>query len=308
MYLYNQKRPILIFGSSKRAVLKYYLWKNDYTVIGFLENDRSICEQKKFLGKPLYFVSEIYKLLSEFPEALIVIADDRYVGLARWLNKNFQFLKDWIVDIFFEYTYIELIPMREIALNDYQIDELIDLMKKKQKIFFIFGNCQTIVEKMYLLANERFNKEYIILYVPPIHLFPLKHIDICQRGGWYHHIDVCAIMNISDENRIHPSLSTQSFMRNLGEQCQVIIIPNFWFTAYYPQLEKKHDDVLGDYFPRGFSRWGDSILDEQIREGFTYEEVMFKCDKLINDEMINRTIDECFKNLREVEVKCSIKC
>lgn len=272
MHLYPPGTKIVIFGTSETACRCFYLWHQRYNIMGFIDNNEN---GGTLAGKPIYPLSALDRLICE-ENALIVIADKRYVSLSNWMfRKGYRFLDHFIIGDLFEYTSVNVDLVLQLGLSEPDLKAYFKRAKKNKTGFLIFGNCQVGVIKEYLTANERFNQKMVLFSIPEIHRFRSDNIEIVENTILYQYIDILAIMDISPTNRIHPKFATVEFLKRIKPECQVVIIPNLWFTGYFPQLKKVNEvNVLTDVFPNGFSKYGDAVLDSYLRKGLKSEEIL----------------------------------
>lgn len=307
MHLYPPGTKIVIWGTSKIAQRAFYLYRERYNIAGFIDNNEN---GGTLLGKNIYRLSNLNKLIFE-EKALIVIADERWLGLSKWMFKNgYKFLDHFIISDLFEYTSINVDIVLRLGLSDSELSAYFLRAKKNKKGFLIFGNCQVGVIKEYLIANERFNQEMILISIPEIHRFRADNISIVDNSILYQYVDILAIMKISPSNRIHPKFATDEFLKKIKPECQVIIIPNLWFTGYFPQMKKENDvNVLMDVFPNGFSKYGDTVLEQYLQKGLKSDEILkiIHKNETFTKEQIADAFQKALENVKEIDSHTDIK-
>lgn len=300
-YMYEKGTSILIFGLNARAYKMYYLWRKRYNIVGFMDNSEN--SKKIILGgveQQVYKLSELNSLIRQ--GIVVVIVDDCYIGLQKWFKKKqYRFYEQYIIEDFFEVDKINIELLMQLELDKDEISNYLLKAKGEKKGFFIFGNCQTIVIKKYLLANERFFENYILFWVPEI--YRTKNPSIFDRKEFWPYVDILAIIPISDDNRLSPLMSTNAFLRRISSHTKVIIFPNLWFVGYFIQMERENEvNVLTDFYPNGFAKYGDKFLKEMIYKKVEVNEVLqITKNEIFTNEEIGEHMKKSLSDLHKID-------
>jgi len=99
-----------------------------------------------------------------------------------------------------------------------------------KKKFAIFGNCQAACLRKFLQTNDYFNKDYDCIdayYVPG-----LKADDIDKiYANVFNKLDLIIIQPITEK---YGKMSTQSILKQIKDDCIVILFPSCYFSFYHP--------------------------------------------------------------------------
>ena len=285
------------------------IWKEHFKVVAFIFNVD--IDLHKIYGVPIKKTTEISNLFGTYPNLKIIIdvKDYDYIGFSRFLieRKKLTFIDHWCISQLFMYDKIDVPILWELPVSHDDKQKIIRRMLKNRKGFLMFGNCQTIVLKKYLLSNERFNKNYLLLDIPAIHQLQKSKYKRLEEGYIYVYIDSLAIMNIKENNKFDYRLSTKAFKNRMNETCKIIVIPNLWFTGYFPQLKNEYpNSCLKQYIlDSWFYRFKDAIIEKYKEKGKCAREFIFESENLLTREMIKMNFCDALENVQKMDSTCS---
>ena len=299
---YERGTRIVIFGSGKRAQFEYYKLRCFYNVVGFLENNN---KGGSLLNKPIYKIRELKELVKN--NIKIVLVDDRKANISNWMKKNGYVFLD-------EYIYIDVLLFDEINMRDLinlniTSSELGKIKSKMNKPFvYVFGNCQTLVIRKYLIANRMFMNDYILVVSPAIHQFNDGEEElILGRDDYLKWIDVLFIQKIKKTNKFSECFSSDNIVEMCSDNVRVYYISKLWYSGYFIQMTRPNSlSVLTNINSNGISIYGDKAIEEISKKCFDDKQDKMKViiDRVLKGVYENNEIQQNFEKGIEDIKRC----
>lgn len=229
MFAYPENTPIVIYGNSMAAELAYYRWHLHFDIKGFITPGN----EKTIINLPAYPKSQINDIV-DMKFKIVVVDDwgDSYILQNKAGNNRLYDV--FITQNLFEYEMIDISFLHKICTEETFLKVLPLLMKEKKGVL-INGSCQIDPIAKYLSHNERFNKEYIFLKIPPVHLFNDDVKKVMEFEPFYKFISLFISQLVSYNNRFSPLVSTEEITKKLPKDCKKVSINNYFFKGYFPQ-------------------------------------------------------------------------
>ena len=170
----------------------------------------------------------------------------------------------------------------------------------------IIGNCQTSKIKPSMMTSTQFDKEYIFVDIPMVHLLTEHDISVLKHCKFIFE-ESCLIITQYISSEAGKILGTQQILNMKGNQTSIIFIPTLWFDCYYPQSRHQYRKVdLGKglaAFP-----YADSMVDELINK-YSVDKVIeiVKSPDLYSAAYLNDLYEQRITELSEREQRCDIK-
>lgn len=289
-------RQIAIWGAGNQGRYAYYALKREYDVAGFLDADVKLKQAEIVDGK---------KVLDFYPDKyFIIIACGGWIDVSRSLiKKGLKLCVDFIPYNMFLGKNVQL----DILLDCFGVTTTIDYLnrvKNKKKIALIYGNCQVEIIANMMEYNKDFEKQYLLLRVPQVHLYRCeKQIDsLFYSNGIMQLIDLFIYQNVKANNRYNRKLGTVNILNMLSSECRKMPIHNIYFDGYFIQYDTNEERYLRNMNEKDFP-YTDYIVEELLENNKNTDEIM----ALINDENLvepEKIIEKCRKsidNLRDRE-------
>ena len=289
---------IVIWGAGVRGREAYYKLKREFDIVGFLDSDikkrdTEIVDGRKVLGL------EIYE-----KNMLIVIACEKWIEVLRALQEQgLKFLVDFIP--------YHMLQRKKIRLNDlldcFGVSDTILYLKeikKSRKLALIYGNCQTEIIANMLEFNHDFDRRYVLLRVPQIHLFRNEEQieQIFYKNNIMQLVDLFIYQNVKENNRFCNRLGTNTLLKQFCNKCRKIPIHNIYFDGYFIQTETNEGRYMENFIQKDFP-YTDVIVSTLLKRGKSVDEII----NLLKDENLvpySRIVERCetsFENLRQRE-------
>ena len=230
---------IVIFGTGEQAMRAYYVLREEYEIMYFLDNSRS---GQYFYGKKTEAPNE-----ENTAQYYIVVCTNM---------KN----------------YVEIAKQ----LKTYGLAELKDFCHMEafgKKIVVVHGNCHMRILKAYMTTSEIFCAQYYLYPLPPIQDIKRGYIedDVLENCDVFIHQD------IRKENHYGEKLSDEYIMPRLGRGVKKITVPNLYNfeMAFFPQTVMNKNNPKFNDNGNGLFRHGDRNVEELLDKGITnLEEIL----------------------------------
>lgn len=297
------KNQIIIWGAGVRGKEAYYALRKRFDIVGFLDSDirkkdTEIVDGKRVLGQEAYE-----------KDTLIVIACGKWMEVLQTLKER---------GLVFPVDYI---PYHMLLGKKIRLHELLDCfgtesvlsflkeVKKFKKIALLYGNCQTEIIANMLEYNRDFERQYLLLRVPQVHLYrDEKQVEqIFYQNGIMQMVDLFIYQNVKGNNRFCAKLGTHTILQQINHDCRKMPIHNIYFDGYFIQSDV-YDDIFWKNFLQKDFPYFDKIVNGFLEEGKSADEII----SLVKDENLfscGEVIEHCeasIHNLREREKSVEI--
>ncbi|MCI8938512.1 MAG: hypothetical protein HFH12_00755 [Dorea sp.] len=297
MLAWNKGETIAIWGTGLWGKRLFYKYRVEYLVTCFIDNSP---RSREFYGVPVVHAKELNKL-----NCKILIAVQEYGDICVQCEKEGKsFYEDYLPYFLFEYNQIPIIPLYDLAKD--QIKKFFHIFLQGKKSVLIIGNCQTSKIKPSMMTSTQFDKEYIFVDIPMVHLLTEHDISVLKHCKFIFE-ESCLIITQYISSEAGKILGTQQILNMKGNQTSIIFIPTLWFDCYYPQSRHQYRKVdLGKglaAFP-----YADSMVDELINK-YSVDKVIeiVKSPDLYSAAYLNDLYEQRITELSEREQRCDIK-
>lgn len=212
------------------------------------------------------------------------------------LEPNTDFFPIWSLDL---ETY-DLINYNKM-INCTDLQDRLNYIKRSKKIACVFGNCQTRPIAELIAHAKDFMKDHMLIKMPFVQSIDIKVAAEGFNEVLLKNLDLFISMHILEDNKFSIKVSTKYIKDKLSNDCQIVIIPNCYFTAYYPQIAAFKTDYLPYFIKPPFGK----ILSYND----CYAETAVKNDTSITHPTKEQIIDNLEKTIVEMitrENKCDI--
>lgn len=295
------KKEIIIWGAGNQGRAAYYTLKKKCDILGFYDSASSkigeeIIDRKKVLNY-------------EDNNVFIIIACEKWMEVVKTLQqKGKKLIKDFLPYHMFMRKQLRL----EVLLDFFQPDivtEYLYEIKKRKQIAFIYGNCQTEILANMMEYNKEFNERYILLRVPPIHLFRDEDqiSQIFYKNGIMQLVDLFIFQKVKLGNRFNPLLSTEQILTQVHKHCRKMPIHNIYFDGYFIQYNGDKNRYFNNMNQQDFP-YADSIVESCIQNGRNADEVLalLHNEDFIESEKIIGRCKDSLNRLRKREIGVEI--
>lgn len=290
------KSRIVIWGAGKQGREAYYSLNKKYDILGFLDSDVTktgveIVDQKKVLAH-------------QGKKHFIVIACQKWMDVSNiLLKRELKLLEDFIP--------YNMLLMKRIYLHDLidcfdiiSITEYFNRIKETKKLALIYGNCQTEIIANMLEYNDEFNRQYVLLRVPQIHLYrDEKQIEhIFYKNNIMQIIDLFIYQRVKENNRFHVMLGTDNILKQFNSNCRCLAIHNIYFDGYFPQYDANDERYFRNLNQKDFP-YTDGIIDLMLKEKKSVDEIvtLISSEDLFSEKEVKEKCEQSINNLRERE-------
>ncbi len=289
------KRQIVIWGAGNQGREAYYNLKRNYEIVGFADSDNEKIGKEIVDGK---------KVLGHYHNFFIVIACGKWMEVSKELQRDgLSLSQDFI-------PYCMLL-MKNVYLNNLldcfdkrSICKYFNKVKNNKKIALIYGNCQVEIIANMLEYNKHFEKQYLLLRVPPVHLYQdEEQIDkVFYINEIMQLIDLFIFQNVSNHNRYNPKLGTDNILKMFSKNCRKLPIHNIYFDGYFIQYGDDENKYLKNMDKKDFP-YTDSIIATFIDRGKSVNEILNLVfdEKLMTEVQIKMKCKNSLKNLKDRE-------
>lgn len=304
MFAYPDKTRIVLYGWSPTARTLYYRLKKRFNVLGLMAPEA----QRLKLDYATVISDSMISALCADGVKLIVI--DNIVNVCNSLlsKRGLKLYDDFLPLWAFEYEMIDCLGLYNMCSPD-EFARLLPLLMKGKKGAALNGNCQTEPIAKYLIHNERFSSEYILLKTTVVHRFTEKNIGILSDPTFLNSLSLFMTQKISINNSHCRDASSQLMYDRLPAGCKRVMINNFWFEGYFPQHKKNEHNVLTDVYSYGAFNWGDSFIDRLVSEGKSADEIFAAAhdNSAFDGNELDALIKAQFADMEAREAPCDIK-
>lgn len=290
------KSRIVIWGAGKQGRDAYYHLNRRYDIEGFLDSD---------ITKTGIEVVDHKKVLADQGQRFfIVIACQKWMEVSNvLLNRGLKFLNDFI-------PYNMLIK-KHICLHNlidcFDISDIIEYLsriKETKKLALIYGNCQTEIIANMLEYNVEFNRQYVLLRVPQIHLYRNEEQieQIFYKSNIMQKMDLFIYQRVNENNRFHSKLGTENILKQFNNNIKSLAIHNIYFDGYFPQYDANDERYFRNLNKKDFP-YTDGIVDLMIKEKKSSDEIvtLISSEDLLSEKEVKEKCEQSISNLRERE-------
>lgn len=297
MQTWEEGCVIAIWGTGFWGKRMYYRCRNNYQIKCFIDNYKRI---DRLYTVPVVKASELRKI-----ECKILIAVHEYYSICEQCQcEGKEFYKDYLPYIFFEYQQIPIVLLYDLVKSE--VKKYYSILLQNKRPALIIGNCQTSIIKSCMLGSRRFEKEYVFIDIPLVHMLTEHDIDVLQKCKFiFKESSLIITQHISD--KAGKILSTDKILEMKGKRSKIVYIPKLWFDLYYPQTihqYRKAEIAQGIYaFP-----YGDFVIDELIQKYDEKDTVkIIKNTNIFTKKFLNDLYNYRIANIEEREKKCDIR-
>lgn len=183
------------------------------------------------------------------------------------------------------------------------LDERLEFLGRDKTVTAVFGNCQTGPIVGMVLECKAFMNDHVLVRMPFIQDADRETAEHGFNEKVLRSLRLFITMVVRDDNKFSPKLSTEYIRSRLADGCRTVVIPNCYFTGYFPQATSRksgHAPVLvkaGDEVP-----YNDGYIEEAISTGAeparpTIEETLGNLNRTIK-EMVERERDSATSGSR----------
>lgn len=302
MYGYPAGTKIVFWGLGMATQKAFYKFRAIYQIVGII-SDKTNDHIENLATYPEK------DILNHINNGTKIITCENPENTCKLLNKNFNliFYEHYLPIGLLEYEEIDCLKMYSLCPSN-TIGKYISFFKGGKKGVFINGNCQAEPTSKYLKLNERFSKSYIILKTTAVHQYG-TNVGLLLEKGFLENIDVLLTQRISLNNHHCQNASSEILRKNIPKESLCLVIPNFWFTGYFPQHKKNDHNVMEDISSYGAFFWGDSVIDDFVEKGYSAKQIIELCndEHLFSKEEIMKKVAENFEDLEDREKFVDIK-
>lgn len=172
-------------------------------------------------------------------------------------------------------------------------------MKKK---CIIYGNCQAEALKIFLPKQKKFEEEYDIISLKPVHLLDQNDIPIII--DYMKSIDLFIYQNISENYRGMPELGSEYLKNIMKSGAQKISFPSIYFKGFNPELVTLKN-IEGGNFISDFAYIDINILNLTIK-GANQQEIIRTISKpsFYTSQFVVDNYNSCIDELALREKNC----
>ncbi len=286
------KDQIVIWGSGTRGMGAYYALRKSYEILGFLDSDPEKKHMEIVDGK---------KVLESKPAGcLVIIACGRWMEVSRLLlEKGLRLCMDFLP--------YHMLMMEEIRLNDllycFRAEDIAAYLKEvrdRKQVALIYGNCQIDIMANMMEYNEEFRRRYILLRVPPVHLYKDEaHIEkVLYSDEIMKLVDLFIFQCVREDNRYSAKLGTAHIAEGMGKGCRKVCIHNLYFDGYFIQYDSDEGKYLKNMDEKSFP-YTDVIVDMLLEDKKGTEEIiqLISKDDFVPKEKIETRCRKSIENL-----------
>ena len=296
------KQKIAIWGTGKLAKKFYFLYKNQFDICCFFDND-----EKKH-GTYLDDIP-IQKWTSSNPYK-IVIASMYWKEIAEQLQEyGLVPIKDYL--LYNHITGNETIYYSELYELTKSYHGIIDYhhLLSGKKIAVVYGNCQTSLIETALTLCKQFSKEYTIIKIPKVcdYVNCKELVEyFVQDDMFWDRIDLFIYQTVAEDNRFYSGLCTdQLLLQKLNADSEKINIVNIYFDGYFPQMIKNQNSPPKEIHQSGLFPFGDKYIDDLLEKQKQPQEIVriISEEDFISEEEIFGMVEKSF-----CELESSVFC
>jgi hypothetical protein len=263
-------KKVVIWGTGKNAV-DFKLTHDDIKIVCFIDS----CRKKDDL-----YWDEIPILL---PEEATEIINKEYIVVATSENV-YQVIREL------------LIKKEKKEFRDFTYHTCFE-----KKLAVLYGNCHIWPIKCGLTSSSRFNEEYAIYPLPPIHEINERH-NIDSYNTVFHECDLFIHQSVRKDNRYGEDYSSINLMGKLKKESKILAVPNLYGlpTCFYPTYDFKNGgngNIIRDvsYFP-----YRDSYIEKDYAEGINENAIVNTIENgnVLKTGEIARKFDEFIKKVK----------
>ncbi len=203
-----------------------------------------------------------------------------------------------------DYKRLKTISMR----NKIKKEKLVAQIKKYfgRELLAVYGNCQIMSINSILRSSKKLMDRYIILSFPPVQSFDNEEKLYGVDAKIMEQIDVFMYQLVSRTNKFSEKLATDCLTKNLNHNVKTCIIPNVYFTGYFPQYVANRFNPI-DYYVNGPFPYGDKNIEEMWADKSAEEisELLKNDDFYSKDEVLDN-VEASFGELEKREKDCNV--
>lgn len=297
-------RTISIWGAGKCGIRDYFRLRNDYDIRCFYDNDIHKTGQEVTDG--------IYVEPYDKQKHFIIIAADSWKEISVQLQSDgLKLIRDFLPAnlLFMEKVYFSDL------LDTFDEQDILDYIKKvkeEKKLAIVYGNCQAEVLCNMLELNPFFFQDYIILRVPPVHLYRnQKQINNIFYGKVIKETNLFVYQHVSLENGYGQELATERLCCQVDKNCSLVRIHNIYFDGYFVQMDQYFQKKASRHMDRYYFPYADRFVHKLWMDGEKTEDII----RIIMDpwyvssseimEKCNRSVCELRKREENTDVAIS---
>ena len=304
---------VAIWGCGNDGRRLYEAIKGNFRVACFIDTHAA---GEQFDGVNVISFQE-FEDIRETESLVILIGTKKYEKeITSILNKNsYRVGEDYLpYDIVFGdddliLTSIDYFLLRKFLCEKEAIELVTEVMQRThKKCTILYGNCQMRPLSSCLRHNRSFNRDYLIIKIPPFFEYNSpKEKELFEEGFW-NLCDLLISQRVKNENKISPRLSTECVEKRLRKDAQIIWIPNIYFNGYFPQLCANGHNVYLNDGDEGLFPIGDKYIDTLEEDGLSTQEILERISNpnFFNSEEIIGRCEHSLKELKKREELCSI--
>lgn len=235
----------------------------------------------------------------------------RIIPNNRWeLNPTDNNLPEWFLLSFVEYNTISYQKILSFAKTfNIPCKQFYEKITNIKRIAVVFGNCQTEDIMRVLNTCPDFVNKYVLVKTPFVHEFTKYYLEF--ETCFLKTIDLFIFHHVSADNAYSVKLSTDYLKSLLSPSCNILCIPNCYFTGYFPGLIPSPRKALNGsryHYNGGVIPTTCSYLQNLFKEGYTDEEIYYIImhDNFIPSNIIQDNLVSTISELERREVFCDI--
>ena len=172
---------------------------------------------------------------------------------------------------------------------------------QKKKILF-FSTCHGSIIRQIMFNNPAFVEKYESFYIANF-AFRMKSATPADMNAYaknlYENIKTSDIIIYQKVNKNHGKWSTDELFKNIKPGCRLILLPNFYNTAFFPLCK------LGDYY--GSKLFGEETIRDCLSKNKTLDGIILEYKENKLDWHFQERFDDNILRYKNDEEKSDVK-